>query len=136
MTEVLDGLQDVLADAATSMAAGDTLHTNAEKRGWWAQRLAQDQRVALLVQQLDAQWLGAWRCLILQPQQPTAQAAAAAAARAIVSEHFCVLGGYPKDCSRTPVFVCCSDCCKVSAVLDTLAWHSASRASWLAGNCC
>lgn len=92
ISEVLGGLQGVLTDAAASMAAGSSLKTDAQKRTWWKQRVDQDQRMAQIVQQLDEDWLGPWRCLLMQPPRPTAEAAAAAAAEEILSEHFCALG--------------------------------------------
>jgi hypothetical protein len=99
ISEVLDGLQGILTDAGTSMAAGSNLKTDAQKRTWWKQRVDQDQRMAQLVQQLDEDWLGPWRCLLMQPQRSAAEAAAAAAAEDVLSEHFCALGESSRQCT-------------------------------------
>jgi hypothetical protein len=49
--------------------------------------------MAGLVQVLDQDLLGAWRCLLLPGAQQQVEAAAAAASQAIVVDHFdCVLG--------------------------------------------
>lgn len=90
MSDMLAGVQTVLSDASASMAAASSgsLSTGAGKSAWWQQRVGQDQRMARLVQQLDKQWLGPWRCLLMQPGQAAVEEAAAAAGQAIVSEHF------------------------------------------------
>jgi cytochrome c551/c552 len=84
------------------MAAGSSLKTDAQKRMWWQQRVRQDQRMAQIVQQLDVDWLGPWRCLLMQPQRSAAEAAAAAAAADILSEHFCALGESSRRFTRRP----------------------------------
>lgn len=90
VADMLAGVQAVLSDAAASMAAASSgsLSSAAGKSAWWQQRVGQDQRMARLVQQLDQQWLGPWRCLLGQPGQAAVEEAAAAAGQAIVSEHF------------------------------------------------
>lgn len=88
--DMLAGMQAVLSDASASMAAAGSgsLNTTEGKSAWWQQRVGQDQRMARLVQQLDQQCLGPWRCMLMQPGQAAVEEAAAAAGQAIVSEHF------------------------------------------------
>jgi hypothetical protein len=70
------------------MQDSSSLNTAAQKAKWWQQRLALDARMAALLQQLDKGWLGAWRCLLMQPGQQQVEAAAAAAAAGFVAEYF------------------------------------------------
>lgn len=76
------------------MAAGGGVSSAADKAAWWKQRVKLDQRMAALLQQMDARWLGPWRCLLVQPPaERGVEAAAAAAAVDFVAEFFdCVLG--------------------------------------------
>lgn len=55
---------------------------------WWKQRLALDERMAGLLRQLDQEWLGPWRCLVMQPGQQQTEWAATEAAQEFVTEHF------------------------------------------------
>lgn len=100
VADLLAGVQGVLSDAAASMAAASsgTLSTSAGKAAWWQQRVKLDQRMAGLVQQLDQQWLGPWRCLLMQPVQAAVEQAATAAGQAVVSEHFDSVLGEWVDC--------------------------------------
>lgn len=70
------------------MASSTGLCSPAAKATWWRQRVAQDKRMAALLQQLDQHMLGPWRCLLMQPGQPAVEAAVTAASWAFVSECF------------------------------------------------
>jgi separase len=95
---LLQELQAIQSDAASSMAASSSISSSAGRTAWWAQRVQLDQRMAALLQQMDKQWLGAWRCLLLPPAEPEVAAAAAAAAADYVAEFFSgVLDEAPKQ---------------------------------------
>jgi hypothetical protein len=97
--QLLDELSSILSDSAANMQDSGSLSTAAQKAKWWQQRLALDARMAALLQQLDKGWLGAWRCLLMQPAQQQVEAAAAAAAAGFVAEYFdFVLGKCPQRC--------------------------------------
>lgn len=118
MCTLLDDLHSVLADASATMAdSSSCLDTTAGKARWWKQRLDQDKRMAGVLQQLDQQWLGPWRCLLMQPGPPAVEAAAAAASQAFVAEQFdCVLGKGPltydgrHKCTQQGANVCIVHC--------------------------
>ena len=51
-----------MTDNASSMKADAPLVTSADKTAWWRKRLELDQRMAVLLQHLDEDWLGPWKC--------------------------------------------------------------------------
>ena len=50
-----------MTDSASSMKADAPIVTSADKTAWWRKRLELDQRMAALLQHLDADWLGPWQ---------------------------------------------------------------------------
>lgn len=93
MQVVLEELRGILADSSASMRSAGDMDSAEQRATWWKQRVSQDARMAQLLQHLDQDWLGPWRCLLMAPRGREVEAAAAVAARAFVADHFeCVLG--------------------------------------------
>lgn len=57
----LEDFDCIMVDSASSMKADVPLLTSADKTAWWRQRLALDERMATLLQQLDDHCLGPWK---------------------------------------------------------------------------
>jgi hypothetical protein len=67
VTDLLKSLNSILSDSSASMQASTQLTTAADKAAWWKQRLQLDQRMQQVLVELGGEWLGPWRCLLMQP---------------------------------------------------------------------
>eukprot|EP00198_Chlamydomonas_reinhardtii_P000240 XP_001689575.1 separase, cell cycle protease [Chlamydomonas reinhardtii] len=87
----LGQLQRLLEDSGDSMRTDQAAASSQnQKAQWWKARTALDASVSKLLQQLDSDCLGAWRCLLL-PLPASHRGVLAGAAAAFVGEH--VTGG-------------------------------------------
>lgn len=88
-SDLVAELSNILRDSSASMKVDSDLATDQQKAAWWTKRLALDQRMHALLQHVAHDWLGPWRCLLVQPPDGVAQAAALRAeAASFVTEHF------------------------------------------------
>lgn len=87
---LVDELQQILDDSATSMAGSAALSSDADKGAWWRARIALDERVAALLSRVRRGWLGPWRCLLAAPAGRGGGGGGALleAAAGFVGEHF------------------------------------------------
>ncbi|KAK9798929.1 hypothetical protein WJX73_002780 [Symbiochloris irregularis] len=92
---MLTEFEAIMADSANSMEGVKAASTSGDSQGgdeeagrrmsWWRQRLHLDQRMAVLLRDLDNRALGPWRCLLLgNPHHADLQAAADAAAQLVL----------------------------------------------------
>ena len=82
-------LREVLHES--DACRGCATETEAQRRGWWAARIALDARLAALCATMDSQWLGAWR-VCLRGSPATGSPAAARASRALEAGLACLPG--------------------------------------------
>lgn len=104
---LLTELSSILEDSTDNMEASAGLTTATAKARWWKQRLALDARMAALLQQLDQEWLGPWRCLLMQPAHPQQEAAALAAAEQFVADYFDFVYGEKEQVTAIRNAWCC-----------------------------
>lgn len=106
--DLLSELSSILSDSSASMQASEGLSSNTPAAAkWWKQRVALDSRLSALLKQLDQDWLGPWRCLMMQPGQQQEEQAAAQKALEFVAEHFDFVFG------ENQVLITCPPCVQV-----------------------
>lgn len=58
-----DRLQDILKRSNRNMRGVSAASSEAEQREWWQERVNLDHSMQLLLQELQTDWIGPWRCL-------------------------------------------------------------------------
>jgi hypothetical protein len=58
-----DRLQDILKRSNRNMRGVSAASSEAEQRSWWQERVNLDHSMQLLLQELQTDWIGPWRCL-------------------------------------------------------------------------